>query len=209
MYQYYFEISKKISADAYAPVRWPIEFPYWLTGEGREFYSVIAYGPSEDYILRNWPEAGAIEVIAETDGPVFTSRLPCPAWYLELRLKYMREKYTIFEPDWKWGTAYILVRNDRKGFVHINFYRDEDVPSISDLFVNPGDRKSGVGNEILRDAEEIVRLRGYEEVFLWTNPSGWCRDWYLRHGYREMPDAKPTESGDIYLQKTFRKEHHE
>lgn len=117
----------------------------------------------------------------------------------------LRKRYVIFAPHWSWGTAFVLFRKDGAGFVHFNVSDNGDIPSISDLFVQEGCRRKGVGSELLRDAEELARLLGHGSVSLWADPGGWCRGWYHRLGYRETPEMDTTPSGDIWMIKDFTK----
>ena len=202
MYQFRFKISKETTED-YRPVNWPIDYPYWCYGENDTHFYLMAYEESKGDILRLWPEAKDIKIQDRNlRVPVFTSRFPCPPWYRHQRMDILRRRYTIFEPEWSWGTANILVRKDGAGLVHINHYKDGSI-SISDLFVQPEAREKGIGLQLLSDAEEIARLHNHTDVFLWADPEGWCKEWYYRQGYRIIPNAQPTPSGDIYMQKDF------
>ena len=66
----------------YRPVEWPIKYPYWCTGEGYGYYTLVAYADSVEDIKRLWPTAIDIEW-DEVEGIVFTSRFPKPDWYSE------------------------------------------------------------------------------------------------------------------------------
>jgi Predicted acetyltransferase len=187
------------------PVRWPIEHPYWITGEDDTRFYLEAWAHSEEEIRMNWPDACKIETLTENEPGVFSPRRPCPDWYLDERMGLLRKIYVIFAPHWSWGTAFVLFRKDGAGFVHFNVYDNGDIPSISDLFVQEGCRRKGVGSELLRDVEELARLRGHGSVSLWADPGGWCRGWYHRLGYRETPEMDTTPSGDIWMIKDFTK----
>ena len=202
MYRFRFKLSKSATHEDYRPVLWPIKNPYWCSGESSTHFTMVAFAESRDDILRPWPEAEDIEASELYEAPVFTSRFPAPLWYIESRMAILKERYHIFEPAWSWGEASILVLKSGHGLVHVNFYKDGSV-SISDLFVKPEARRRGIGLQLLSDAEELARLHGTLDVFLWANPDGWCRKWYYRRGYRIVPNANPTPSGDIYMQKDF------
>jgi hypothetical protein len=65
-------------------VVWPVVGPCWCSGfAGDETFSiVIAFAPDEATILRQWPEATAIEV--EENCPItFSDRFPRPDWWPE------------------------------------------------------------------------------------------------------------------------------
>lgn len=202
-YKYRFKIDKKAVNGDYRPVSWPIDFPYWCSGESETDFILVAFVTDKHEITRIWPEAGDLEYLNVYEAPVFSSRFPCPPWYAELRMAKLQEKYFIFMPLWSWGICHVLVRKDGLGFCHMNIYADDDIPSISDVFVDPDARRKGIGNELLRDAEELARLRGFSSVFLWTFPDGWYQDWYYRHGYRHFPRHDKTPQGDVLMEKDF------
>jgi hypothetical protein len=62
------------------PVNWPIPHPYWVTGYGEGYATVVAYADDLNYILANWPEANDIQ-IEKVDGYAFTDRFPKPKWF--------------------------------------------------------------------------------------------------------------------------------
>jgi len=62
------------------PVRWPIQYPYWKSGEGEDYSILIAYADNEKYITDNWPEAYDIS-IDFVERIVFTDRFWRPDWY--------------------------------------------------------------------------------------------------------------------------------
>jgi len=70
----------KTKEQDYRPVNWPIEYPYWNTGDGEDFSVIVAYASSMEYIVENWPEAYDIDV-EPVDGIVFTDRFRKPDWY--------------------------------------------------------------------------------------------------------------------------------
>ena len=61
------------------PVHWPIQYPYWCTGSGMRQFTVVAYGPSLEYIKDNWPHAQKATATPE-DEVSFTTRFPRPSW---------------------------------------------------------------------------------------------------------------------------------
>ena len=62
------------------PVIWPIQYPYWVSGSGDGYHTIVAYAPNDDYILERWPEATHLDV-QEVDSIHFTSRFAQPDWY--------------------------------------------------------------------------------------------------------------------------------
>ena len=63
-----FYIKFKDCGNDYRPVKWPIKYPYWCTGE------------SVEQIKGLWPEAYMIEC-EEVNEITFTTRFPKPKWY--------------------------------------------------------------------------------------------------------------------------------
>lgn len=68
------------TADDPRPVEWPIQHPYWITGENDEGLTIVAYADDEAEIRRLWPEADEIDVLDEPDQYTFTDRFPRPEW---------------------------------------------------------------------------------------------------------------------------------
>lgn len=67
----------------YRPIKWPIKYPYWCSGETGELSAIlIAYADSLEEIYEMWPEAENVEW-EEVDKIEFTSRFPKPDWYKE------------------------------------------------------------------------------------------------------------------------------
>lgn len=66
----------------YRPVKWPIKYPYWCTGESADSFTLVAYADKEAQIKELWPEAYDIDS-NEVDKVEFTSRFPRPQWYKE------------------------------------------------------------------------------------------------------------------------------
>lgn len=64
----------------YRPIKWPIKYPYWCTGESNDSFTLIAYADSMEQITGLWPEAYDIE-IKEVDEIKFSDRLRKPEWY--------------------------------------------------------------------------------------------------------------------------------
>ena len=63
------------------PVKVPPPGPYWITGEGDGFSTVVAYVNSEEEIRKYWPEVGELTVFARDVKPVFSARFPRPEWW--------------------------------------------------------------------------------------------------------------------------------
>lgn len=64
------------------PVNWPIKHPYWITGQGDDYFTLVAYADDEAEIIANWPEAEDIDA-TQADDYTFTDRFPRPNWFQE------------------------------------------------------------------------------------------------------------------------------
>ena len=75
-----FYIDKEECGGDYRPLEWPIEHPYWCTGESDNDFILVAYATNVEEIKKLWPEASSIEV-QEVEKVVFTDRFKSPDWY--------------------------------------------------------------------------------------------------------------------------------
>ena len=62
------------------PIRWPVKHPYWITGYGNRYSTIVSYADDIQYVLDNWPEATTLTV-QNVDDYEFTSRFPKPEWW--------------------------------------------------------------------------------------------------------------------------------
>lgn len=75
-----FYIKFKDCGNDYRPVKWPIKYPYWCTGESVDAFVIVAYAENVEQIKWLWPEAYMIEC-EEVNEITFTTRFPKPKWY--------------------------------------------------------------------------------------------------------------------------------
>ncbi len=76
-----FYVNMEACNDDYRPVKWPIKYPYWCSGETmNDEFVLVAYVDSVKVLKELWPEADKIET-NEVDKIIFTSRFPKPDWY--------------------------------------------------------------------------------------------------------------------------------
>jgi len=68
------------------PLNFPVEHPYWITGQGNDYSVVVSYADNLEYIKENWPEANNIEA-QQVDGYVFTDRFSKPQWWEVIQLR--------------------------------------------------------------------------------------------------------------------------
>lgn len=81
-----FYIKKIDCNNDYRPIKWPIKYPYWCTGENADSFIIVAYVNNVEQIMELWPEAYSVES-EEVQDIVFTSRFPKPEWYNEEETK--------------------------------------------------------------------------------------------------------------------------
>lgn len=85
-----FYIKKSDCGNDYRPVKWPIKYPYWCSGESDDSFILVAYAEDEDSIKELWPEAYDINVLEKDTEIKFTLRFPKPKWY-ELQEERLEE----------------------------------------------------------------------------------------------------------------------
>lgn len=79
-----FYIRFKDCSNDYRPVKWPIKYPYWCTGQSSDsfIFIIVAYADNMEEILKLWPEAHRIET-KNVEKIEFSSRFRKPEWYKE------------------------------------------------------------------------------------------------------------------------------
>lgn len=115
-------------------------------------------------------------------------------WYQDQYKKLSADQQIYF----KNGREYLHLM-DRKTFGYMN----EDDIKLS-LFVS---LQAGYGKEILSQAMEFFRSRGYKNMFLWTDCE--CNvDWYFQHGYKLVDESiyEPFSYDEDYKTYVFKKE---
>ena len=56
-----FHIKLEDCGNDYRPVKWPIKYPYWCTGQSSDSFTIVAYADNVEQIMELWPEAHRIE----------------------------------------------------------------------------------------------------------------------------------------------------
>ena len=77
-----FNIKFKRCNGDYRPLTWPLEYPYWCTGEGYDYFTIVAYVKDVETLYSQWPEAEQVD-IEEVDKVEYSSRFQKPDWYKE------------------------------------------------------------------------------------------------------------------------------
>lgn len=115
-------------------------------------------------------------------------------WYQDQYKKLSADQQIYFRN----GREYLHMM-DKKTFAYMN----EDDVKLS-LFVS---LQAGYGKEILSQAMEFFRSRGYKNMFLWTDCE--CNvDWYFQHGYELVDESiyEPFSYDEDYKTYVFKKE---
>ena len=68
-----FFVEKKKCDGDYRPLIWPIQYPYWCTGENDRFFILVAYVNEASDVY-----------IEKVNKIFFSDRFPKPYWYKEL-----------------------------------------------------------------------------------------------------------------------------
>lgn len=110
--------------------------------------------------------------------------------------------------EWNWGKSIICVTDDGRGVATVSFVTDYefdeavekfnkvDQAIISGMSVHILCRRQGYGNLLLDECENEAAKHGYTEVYLWADPKSIAHEWYLRHGYEDMPELNIIPTGD-------------
>lgn len=83
-----FLIKRKDCGNDYRPIKWPIKYPYWCTGENDYSFIIVAYADDIKQIKSLWPEAYRIQS-EEVQEIAFTPRFPKPEWYKEQDIEHL------------------------------------------------------------------------------------------------------------------------
>jgi hypothetical protein len=83
------------------PVLWPPMAPWWCSGTGDDYSTVIAYIPKSgapfDALMRYWPDACCIEEPQACEQIKFSERFPCPDWWDE-KTESVKETHRTWPP---------------------------------------------------------------------------------------------------------------
>lgn len=65
----------------------------------------------------------------------------------------------------------------------------KEVAWLSDVTVDEGRRRIGIGNRILSEAEDVAKKNGCSVISLQVLHGSWMKDWYARKGYSVVGDG--------------------
>lgn len=103
--------------------------------------------------------------------------------------------------QWSFGTTDYIIAPDGRSIVRISYY--DDVPNaafINGLSVYREERGKGRARDIMREAEESMREKGVDAVFI-DSEQEWIAKWYERLGF----ELYAQEEGIFKLKKNYGK----
>jgi GNAT superfamily N-acetyltransferase len=86
----------------------------------------------------------------------------------------------------QWGTIRYYTEWSRFRFAMYNYDDDESTEYLSNVYVEKDYRGHGIGNGILKMAEDEASLLGSKYLMLRALKDSWMHDWYKRHGYEDF-----------------------
>ena len=91
-----------------------------------------------------------------------------------------------------WGVVYQYYGNNYRFALYT--YNDEpDVTYLSNVRVDPKSRGRGIGDKILKDAEEMAIQHNSRVICLKVLINSWMHDWYSRHGFVDYADDEDSK----------------
>ena len=84
-----------------------------------------------------------------------------------------------------WGVIYTYT-NNCSGFVLYAYDDEISVAYLSSIFVSPPERNKGLGNNILRIAEEEAKRMKFSTICLKVLKDSWKYKWYSDWGYKDL-----------------------
>lgn len=155
-----FHIRKDDCDNDYRPVKWPIKYPYWCSGESDDSFILVAYAEDEDSIKELWPEAYDINVLEKDTEVKFTLRFPKPKWY-ELQEERL-EEYDKLYGKFVWVTDMCLKDGKiRKVKARIEEYGGLLLANIPDRFT-----PYEIGMDAFESKEEALKHAEERRAYL-------------------------------------------
>ena len=84
----------KANNEDYRPVIWPPLGPYWCSGQGDDYYIIVAYfphGSANRVVKMYWPEARDIDRMQTDVELEYSDRFQEPQWWKEMNAKLARK----------------------------------------------------------------------------------------------------------------------
>ena len=96
----------------------------------------------------------------------------------------MSDNYLLYTNTENFGKVTHIVRKDGLAIISIEQPKGEkDVAYIYGLNVHETARKQGLGNDILKEAENYLIKTSNVQFFVISAKRGWLTNWYCRNGY--------------------------
>jgi hypothetical protein len=73
---------KSYSVDDYRPLVFDERYPWWCTGYGDDYVTIVCYLPVDEDLLKYWDDADDVD-FEERDEITFTDRFPKPDYFKE------------------------------------------------------------------------------------------------------------------------------
>ena len=104
-------------------------------------------------------------------------------------------KFVKHRNKWFWGHSTIIIAENGCAVCTVQFDKDfKNEAIVCGVSVFQGARNKGYGNLLLKEAEKEARHFKAKQLVLYAERTSWTKDWYIRHGFIEMP---PIQSGQI------------
>lgn len=96
----------------------------------------------------------------------------------------------------------MLMESQGRAFGSIYWYFDEPKSLYIDMIsVSEESQQKGLGNFLLKTLEQICVVDlSAETISLWVFKDTWMKNWYDRHGYKEM-ELNDSEPGTVWMEK--------
>ena len=95
-------------------------------------------------------------------------------------------KVTITVKHTKWGIIRYYVNASKFRFSLYKYDDDKLVEYLSNVHVEKSYRRHGIGNGVLKMAEDEARSHDSKYLMLKVLKTSWMHDWYERHGYENF-----------------------
>lgn len=97
-----------------------------------------------------------------------------------------------------WGKI-CFINEETYSFAVYTYDDDPSTLYLANVYVVQEKRGEGLGNQILRMAEEIAKKMGRKEIYLQAKRNSDVHKWYKRHGY---VDVEPGDRNLEWMKKT-------
>ena len=93
-------------------------------------------------------------------------------------------KKVIHHNYWFWGESYYIILDNGNGIITMQIDNDnKELGCISCISVTDKVKKKGLGNELLKECENLAKRLGLKEIYLSAEKDSFVFDWYKRKGF--------------------------